>query len=78
MGGGGGGGYGKPDTYDVFMPCKLYRKFTVKRAKKKACKPAHMAKLTKGMCAQRRLKSVWASAHSDQNLRCSHEESWSP
>ena len=27
-----------------------------------------------GMCAQRRLKSAWASAQSDQSLRCPHEE----
>ena len=29
-----------------------------------------------GMCAQRRLRSAWASAQSDQSLRCPHEESW--
>ena len=28
-----------------------------------------------GMCAQRRLRSAWASAQSDQSLRCPHEES---
>ena len=27
-----------------------------------------------GMCTQRRLRSAWASAQSDQGLRCSHEE----
>ena len=27
-----------------------------------------------GMCAQRRLRSAWASTQSDQNLRCPHEE----
>ena len=27
-----------------------------------------------GMCAQRRLRSAWASAQSDQSLRCLHEE----
>ena len=26
------------------------------------------------LCAQRRLRSAWASAQSDQNLRCLHEE----
>ena len=26
-----------------------------------------------GMCAQRRLRSAWAFAQSDQNLRCPHE-----
>ena len=28
-----------------------------------------------GMCAQRRLRSTWESAQSDQSLRCPHEES---
>ena len=27
-----------------------------------------------GMCAQRRLRSAWASAQTDQGLRCLHEE----
>ena len=30
------------------------------------------------MCAQRRLRSAWASAQSDQSLRCPHEESLGP
>ena len=34
-----------------------------------------MTKPTKWVCAQRRLRSVWASAQSDQSLRCPHEES---
>ena len=29
-----------------------------------------------GMCASRRLRSAWASAQSDQSLRCPHEEVW--
>ena len=28
-----------------------------------------------GLCAQRRLRQAWASAQSDQSLRCPHEES---
>ena len=28
------------------------------------------------MCTQRRLRSAWASAQSDQCLRCPHEETW--
>ena len=36
--------------------------------------PMHMSRLmtkpTKWLCAQRRLRSAWASAQSDQNLRC--------
>ena len=35
----------------------------------------HMTNPTKWLCAQRRLKSVWASAQSNQSLRCPHEES---
>ena len=30
----------------------------------------HMTKPTKGVCAQRRLRSAWVSAQSDQSLRC--------
>ena len=35
-----------------------------------------MTKPTKWVCAQRRLRSAWASAQSDQSLRCPHEESY--
>ena len=31
-----------------------------------------------GMCAQRRLRSAWESAQSDQSFRCPHEESLGP
>ena len=31
-----------------------------------------------GMCTQRRLRSAWASAQSDQSLRCPHEENLGP
>ena len=34
-----------------------------------------MTKPTKWLCAQRRLRSAWTSAQSDQSLRCPHEES---
>ena len=30
------------------------------------------------LCAQRRLRSTWASAQSDQSLRCPHEETMGP
>ena len=33
-----------------------------------------MTKPTKWLCAQRRLRSAWASAKSDQSLRCPHED----
>ena len=36
-----------------------------------------MTKPTKWVCAQRRLRSAWASAQSGQSLRCPHEESLS-
>ena len=32
--------------------------------------PRHEKKTTKWVCAQQRLRSVWASAQSDQSLRC--------
>ena len=31
-----------------------------------------------GMCAQRRLRSAWASAQTDQSLHCPHEETLCP
>ena len=34
----------------------------------------NMTKPTKWLCAHRRLRSAWASAQSDQSLRCPHEE----
>ena len=37
-----------------------------------------MTKLAKWLCAQRRLRSAWASAQSDQSLRCPHEEALGP
>ena len=33
---------------------------------------------TKWLCAQRRLRSAWASAQSVQSLRCAHEETLCP
>ena len=39
--------------------------------------PAHN-KANKMTCAQRRLRSAWASTQSDQNLRCPHEETLGP
>ena len=38
----------------------------------------NMTKPTKWVCAQQRLSSAWASAQSDQSLRCPHEESLGP
>ena len=35
-------------------------------------------KQTKWVCAERRLRSAWASAQSDQSPRCPHEESLGP
>ena len=37
-----------------------------------------MTKPTKWLFAKRRLRSTWASAQSDQSLRCPHEESLGP
>ena len=38
----------------------------------------NMTKPTKWVCAQRRLRSAWASPQSDQSLCCPHEESLGP
>ena len=50
------------------------------RKKKTNNAPSHMSrdmtKLTKWLCAKRRLRSAWASAQSDQSLRCPHEGSY--
>ena len=35
-----------------------------------------MTKPTKWVCAQRRLRSAWASAQSDQSLPCQHKKAW--
>ena len=37
-----------------------------------------MTKPTMWLCAQRRLRSAWASAQSDRSLRCPHKESLGP
>ena len=37
-----------------------------------------MTKPTMWLCAQRRLRSAWASAQSEQSLRCPHEERLDP
>ena len=37
-----------------------------------------MTKPTKWVCAQLRLRSAWASAQSDQSLRCPHKETLGP
>ena len=37
-----------------------------------------MTKPTKWVCAQRRLRSAWAPAQSDQSLCCPHEETLDP
>ena len=60
-------------TFIQAYPNKLY---------KKTYHTCHMSrdmtKPTKWVCAQRRLRSVWASAQSDQSLHCQHEESLGP
>ena len=37
-----------------------------------------VTKPTKWLCAQRRLRTAWASAQSDQGFRCLHEETLGP
>ena len=41
-------------------------------------KTRDMTKSTKWLCAQRRHRSAWASAQSDQSLHCPHEEALGP
>ena len=38
----------------------------------------HLALRSNDMCAQRRVRSAWASAQSDQSLRCPYEETLCP
>ena len=38
----------------------------------------YMTKPTQWVCVQRRLRSAWASAQSDQSLHCPHEETLGP
>ena len=40
--------------------------------------PPHDKNQQRGMCAQRRLRSAWASAQSDQSFRGPHEETLGP
>ena len=40
----------------------------------KKYEPSHDKNQQNDFCAQRRLKSAWAPAQSDQSLRCPHEE----
>ena len=59
---------------------KILQKKSAKNSHPNACRQQQrdmnhdMTKPTKWMCAQQRLRSAWASAQSDQCLRCPHEE----
>ena len=55
---------------DIFVSSVLLHPATLNE-------PRH-DKPTKWVCAQRRLRSAWASAQSDQSLRCPHEETLDP
>ena len=57
----------KVEEYIKFYSCVAYE-LLIKMSR-------DMTKPTKWLCAQRRLRSAWASAQSDQSLRCPHEES---
>ena len=63
-----------PEVYryrKITMSCK---KGTLSESKSSRL----MTKPSKWLCAQRRLRSAWASAQSDQRLRYPHEESLGP
>ena len=48
------------------------------KTKNKKNKKKKKKKKKKYICAQRRPRSAWASAQSDQNLRSPHEENFGP
>ena len=56
--------------YDVLVIILVYAEISSNKARDKTNK--------NGMCAQRRLRSAWSSAQSDQSLRCPHEEILGP
>ena len=55
-----------------------YRYFLYRKLKMTSYMSRDMTKPTKWVCAQRRLRSAWASAQSDQSLHCPHEETLGP
>ena len=64
-------------AYDVLIPSdcsSLYRITSIIQSQISR----DMTKPTKWLCSQRRLRSAWASAQSDQGRRCPHEESLGP
>ena len=66
----------------VYISVPVPRKFTVNCLRwcnfQANCMSRNMTKPIKWLCAQRRLRSAWASAQSDQNLRCPQEEALDP
>ena len=61
-----------PYIYHIWLWARFQRIFSTRQMSRDMTKP------TKWLCAQRRLRSAWASAQSDQSLRCPHEESLGP
>ena len=58
-----------------FLCVSLKQSFTFFKLTNQTLMSRYMTKPTKWLCAQRRLRSAWASAQSDLSLRCPHEES---
>ena len=58
-----------PAVYTAHVPKQSFQQYYMSR---------DMTKSTKWLCAQQRLRSAWASAQSNQSLRCPHEESLGP
>ena len=66
----------------IYTASKKERKFNdmhiYNALKKERKKERRKRQKENGMCAQRRLRSAWESAQSDQSFRCPHEESLGP
>ena len=60
-------------TLEITVPYKYKKLIHPKKLSRCITKPT-----TWPVCAQRRLRSAWASAQSDQSLRCPHEEALDP
>ena len=57
---------------------KKRKKIERKKEKERKNEKKKERKKQNGICVQRRLRSAWASAQSDQSFRCPHEESLGP
>ena len=61
-----------------FLGCNFIRRHLLRMITIEKHVSRDMTKPTKWVCAQRRLRSAWASAQSDLSLRWAHEETLGP